>query len=137
MSNKPKIIKDYEKLDEKLVEMVKLVYPRGFRKHLIPFVNKNGESKMGLPFETDDYYYLIRMTPIKAKQIIKNDDDYLDGVLKKSILDEYTNKYDDEDFLGEYNSNDDNLFDEDEVDEETRLVDLSEADDVAIEEEED
>ena len=48
---KPRIIKDYDKLDQKTEEMVKLVYPPGFRKHLIPFVNKAGEKKMGLNIE--------------------------------------------------------------------------------------
>lgn len=109
---KPKIIKDYEKLDEKTIEMIKLVYPRGYTKHLIPFVNKAGEKKMGLPFETEEYYYLIRMSPQKAKQIIKNDDDYFNGVLRQDIAEEYAEKYYDEDFLEEYNSNDDNIFEE-------------------------
>jgi len=110
--NKPKIIKAYEKLDEQTIQMVKLVYPRGYNRHLIPFVNKDGERKMGLPFETEDYYYLIRMTSQKAKQIVRNDDDYLNGVLKKGVQDKYTEKYDDDDFLGDYNANDDNDFDD-------------------------
>lgn len=115
---KPRIIKDYEKLDEKTLEMIKLVYPRGFTKHLVSFVNRDGERKMGLPFETDDYYYLVRMTPQKAQNIIKSDDDYINGILKASVQEEYEDKYEDEDFLGTYNANDDNNLD-DIVDEST------------------
>lgn len=106
---KPRIIKDYEKLSEEIVEQIKLVYPRGFRKHLIEFVNRDGEKRKGLPFETEEFYYLIRMSEEKAMAIIEDDSDYnADGVLKKSVKEEYEDKYDDEDFLNELNSNDDN-----------------------------
>ncbi|WP_020536468.1 hypothetical protein [Lewinella cohaerens] len=107
--SKPKVIKDYEKLPEEVVEQIKLVYPRGFSQHLIAFVNRDGERKMGLPFETEDYYYLIRMTPVRASNIIEEDDDYDDdGVLKAKAKAKYTDKYDDLDFLDDLNANDDN-----------------------------
>jgi hypothetical protein len=107
--SKPKIIKDYEKLPEEVVEQIKLVYPLGFSQHLISFYNKDGEKKMGLPFETEDYYYLVRMTTAKARDIIENDDDYDDdGMLKKSVKRQYEDKYEDLDFLDDLNSNDDN-----------------------------
>lgn len=107
--SKPRVVKDYEKLDPQIIEQIKLVYPRGFRNHLIPFVNQAGEKKMGLPFETEDRYYLVRMTEEKARNIIRNDDDYNEaGILKQSIQDEYADKYDDYDFLDEYNANEDN-----------------------------
>ncbi|PHI20142.1 hypothetical protein CEQ90_09335 [Lewinellaceae bacterium SD302] len=106
--SKPRVIKDYDKLPEEVVEQVKLVYPRGFKKYLVPFVNKAGEKKMGLPFETNDYYYLIRMTEEKAVSIIRNDDDYEHGQLKSTVKADYEDKHDDIDFLDEFNANDDN-----------------------------
>lgn len=116
--SKPRVVKDYEKLSPEVVEQIKLVYPRGFRKHLVSFVNKDGVLKQGLPFETDEYYYLIRMTEEKARNIIRQDDDYNDaGILKASAKEEYEDKHDDLDFLDEYNANDDNdLGIEEEVD---------------------
>ena len=91
------------------------MYPRGFSRHLITFKNRDGELKKGLPFETEDYYYLIRMTTAKAENIIEEDDDYNeDGHLKASVKKDYEEKYDDEDFLGELNSNQDNDFEMDE-----------------------
>ncbi len=107
--SKPKVIKDYEKLPPEVIEQIKLVYPRGFSQHLISFVNRDGQRKMGLPFETEDYYYLIRMTPVRASNIIEEDDDYDDdGVLKAKAREKYADKYDDLDFLDDFNANDDN-----------------------------
>lgn len=106
---KPRVIKDYDKLSPEVVEQIKLVFPRGFRKHLITFTNKEGEKKQGLPFETEEFYYLVRMTEEKAAAIIRNDDDYdADGVLRDDVKEKFEDKYEDEDFLNELNSNDDN-----------------------------
>jgi len=111
--SKPRIIKDYDSLSDEVKEQVKLIYPRGFRRHLVSFVNKEGQRKMGLPFETEDYYYLIRMTEEGAVSIIREDDDYgEDGRLKEKARNEYEDKYDDVDYLS-INANDDNDFDAD------------------------
>lgn len=109
--SKPRVIKDYDKLDDAIRQQVKLVYPRGFAKHLVAFKNKDGERQLGLPFETEDYYYLIRMTENKARAIILNDDDYDDtGKLKKEAKLAYEDKFADLDYL-DNNANDDNDFD--------------------------
>ena len=110
---KPRIIKDYENLPDAIIEQVKLVYPRGFSEHLISFKNLAGETRKGLRFETDDKIYLIRMTLQLAEEIIDEDHDYNDdGVLRPRVRERYENKYDDADYLDEYNSNDDNDFGE-------------------------
>ena len=107
--SKPRIIKDYEKLSEKVIEQVKLVYPLGFTKHLVTYTNKNGEFKKGLPFETEDYYYLISMSLAEAEAIVEDDIDYnTDGNLKQSAKTKYEDKHENEDFLNELNSNSDN-----------------------------
>ena len=59
--NKPRVIKDFEKLDVALQEQIKLLYPKGFTDHLITFNNREGKLVSALPFETDDYYYLVKM----------------------------------------------------------------------------
>lgn len=113
--SKPKVIKDYEKLSEDVIEQIKLVYPMGYHRHLVDFTNRDGEKRKGLPFETEDYYYLIRMSVAEAKGIVADDDDYDDdGMLKASIKSEYEDKHEDEDFLNELNSNEDNDLGEDE-----------------------
>ncbi len=111
--SKPKVVKDYEKLPDEIKEQLKLVYPKGFTDHLVSFTNKDGERKLGLPFETDDYYYLIRMTINKATSIIEEDDDYDDdGILKDFVREEYQEKYSDVDYL-DSNGNEDNEYEDD------------------------
>jgi len=99
-TNKPKIIKDYDKLDPEIQEKIKLEYPSGYSENLIYFNNKEGKRVSALPYETDDKYYLVRMTVYEAERIIEDDDDYdSTGSLKDSAKEEYENKYGDEDIL--------------------------------------
>lgn len=74
--SKPRIIKDYEKLSEEVLTQIKLEYPYGFEKQLIRFKNKEGRLISALPFETEEIYYLVRMTLKEAQQIVEDDDDY-------------------------------------------------------------
>ena len=76
--NKPRFIKDYEKLSEEIITLIKLEYPYGFEKKLLTFKNKDGKFCSALPFETEEVYYLIRMTLPEAQQLIEDDDDYDD-----------------------------------------------------------
>jgi hypothetical protein len=74
--NKPRIIKDYDKLNEEVLAQIKLEYPLGFEKKLIRFKNRDGKFVSGLPFEANDVYYLVRMTIAEAQQIVEEDIDY-------------------------------------------------------------
>lgn len=88
--SKPKVVKDYEKIGEEVLKQIKLKYPYGFEKHLVTFKNAKGAFVSALPFETEDRYYLIRMTQAQARNIIEDDDDYNDdGHLKTDVKDEY------------------------------------------------
>ena len=99
-SNKPRIVKDYEKLDPQIQEQIKLVYPYGFSDNLVSYTDKEGMRRTALPFETDDKYYLIRMTASEAMQIIDEDDDFdSSGELKDNIKEVYEEKYADIDYL--------------------------------------
>lgn len=122
-SSKPRIIKDYEKLDESIKEQIKLVYPNGFSQHLISFTNKEGLLVSALPFETDDKYYLVRMTSQEAIDIISEDEDYDDeGILKDESREAYEDKYADLDYIPENieEEEDDSSYDDDEDDEEAK-----------------
>lgn len=100
--SKPRVIKDYDKLDASLQEQIKLVYPHGFTDNLITFTNKDGKIVSALPFETDEKYYMIRMTAEEAEIIIDGDDDYDDnGILKSEVKEEYEDKYSDLDYLAD------------------------------------
>jgi len=98
--SKPRVIKDYDKLDPEIQEKIKLEYPSGYSENLIYFTNKEGKRVSALPFETDDKYYLVRMTVYEAEKIIEEDDDYdSSGSLKDSAKEEYETKYGDDDIL--------------------------------------
>ena len=121
---KMRVIKDYDALDEVIQEQGKVAYPRGFSKHLIEFVNREGKRVKALRFETDDKIYLVRMTVAEAREIIEQDDDFDDdGLLKDDVRSEYEDKYLEDEDLGI--GVDDELADED-PDEDDETDDASE-----------
>jgi hypothetical protein len=94
MSAKPRVVKDYDKLDDNVKEMIKLHYPYGFEENLVSFVNAEKNKVSALPFETDDRYYLVRMTLDEAQDIIEEDDDFDDdGNLTDEAKEEYEEKH--------------------------------------------
>lgn len=118
-SPKPRVIKDFDKLDVEIQEQIKLEYPEGFEDNLIYFTNKEGKRVSALPFETEEKYYLVRMTVEEAQQIIEDDDDYdADGNLKDEIKEEYEERHaedvDDEDEGTDFDIADDEDEDDDE-----------------------
>jgi len=95
--SKPRVIKDFIKLDESLQEQVKLAYPFGFEDHLIRFANSKGEMVSALPFEGEDKFYLVRMSKEQAQMIIQSDDDYDEGgMLREDVREGYEEKYEEE-----------------------------------------
>ncbi len=107
-TNKPRVIKDFEKLDESIKEQIKLIYPEGFIEHLITYTNKDGQNVSALPLETDEYYYLVKMTVGQATKIIDEDDDFDDdGILKSDVKEDYENKYADLDYISDALESDD------------------------------
>lgn len=130
MVNKPRIVKDFEKLAPEIQEQIKLNYPYGFHRHLIQYKNAEGKFVSALPFETEDRYYLVRMTLVEAKQIIEDDDDYNDrGELKDSIKEGYEEKYGDLDNLSITDGVPDDIDDDDMDDSDSDSDSGSEEDD--------
>lgn len=83
--NKPKVIKDFSKLDESLQDEILEKYPKGYQDYLILFTDKEGKYAYALPYETEDKYFLLRMPPLKASKADNDDseddaddDDYND-----------------------------------------------------------
>ena len=96
--DKKRIVKDYDNLPEEIIERVKTEYPYGYEENLLTFVNREGKKVSALPFDTEDIYYLIRMTVLEARQIIEDDDDYDDdGTLRSDFTtdDDYSDEDDD------------------------------------------
>lgn len=122
MSNgKPRIAKDFDKLSEELVARIKLEYPFGFEEGLISYTDAKGNKVSALPFETEEVYYLVRMTKKEAQRIIEEDDDYdSDGNLRDDFnVDEIEGEddsADDDDEDDSYDQPDDQGGDDDDRD---------------------
>lgn len=89
--SKKRVVKDYEKLPIEILNQIKLTYPDGFVDNLLKYDSADGKRVSALPFETEDIYYLIRMTTDQAEQIIEDDDDYENGVLREDFEEEVVN----------------------------------------------
>jgi len=70
---KKRIIKKFEQLPAELLALVKKEYPDGFEDSLITFQTPGGELASGLPLETEDTYYLIRMPKVA---LTEEEDDF-------------------------------------------------------------
>jgi len=106
--SKPRVVKDYDKVPEDILAQIKLDYPYGFEKKLISFKNQEGKFVSALPYETEDRYYLIRMTKAEAQEIISDDDDYDDdGNLTDDAKDRLEEELDVEDLVDESTESDD------------------------------
>ena len=94
---KKRIVIDYEKLPAEIINSIKLEYPEGYEENLITFTNAEGRYISALPFETENIYYLIRMTEREARRIIKEDEDFGDdGKLRDDFSDEIETDDDDD-----------------------------------------
>ena len=112
-SSKPRVIKDFDKLDEITQEQIKLAFPYGFHEELIHFNDREGKRVSALPFETDEKYYLVRMTKAEARAIIEDDDDFDDeGMLKEEVKGDYEAKFADVNHMAEFIS-DESVEDDD------------------------
>ena len=81
MQSKPRVIKDFDKLDKDLQEKVLDAYPNGFIEYLISYTDpKTGMERFALPYETEDKYYMVRVDKLIESQIDNPDvDDDMKG----------------------------------------------------------
>lgn len=92
---KKRLVKNYDALTEEIIREVKLKYPSGYEQHLVKYTDKEGKIVSALPFETDEAYYLIRMTVQEAKRFDSADDDDDDTTIRAGLSDlEVENEFD-------------------------------------------
>jgi hypothetical protein len=110
---KKRLVKDYDALPEDIIRLVKMKYPTGYADHLVSYTDKEGKKVSALPFETDEAYYLIRMTILEAKRLVKEDEDFDDeGVLRGDfsdveVGDEFDGQGEDDDDISDGGSDED------------------------------
>jgi len=128
--NKPRVIKDYNKLDKELQQQIKLIYADGFADNLIHFFDKNGQKITVLPFETEDKYYMLRMTENEAVALVDEDEDYDDdGFLKDEVKQEYEDKYSELDHIAEQMNEEVEVDDDDDDDDDDDVGEEEDDDD--------
>jgi DNA-directed RNA polymerase subunit delta len=75
--SKLRVVKDFDKLPKEIQAAIKTDYPNGFSHKLIAYTTPKGEKVMALPYETDDINYLVRVTVLDTRTIMREDDDDL------------------------------------------------------------
>ena len=105
-TNKPRVIKDYDKLDKEVKDLIKETYPQGFAEKLIQYPNKDGLLISALPFETEDKMYLVRINTDEIKIVFDDGDDDDVEDIKESEMEEMNDideaASDDDDFDEKY-----------------------------------
>jgi hypothetical protein len=76
--SKPKVVKDFDKLPKELQAQIKTDYPNGFSHKLISYTTPKGEKVMALPYDTEELSYLVRVTVLDSRNIVREDDDIED-----------------------------------------------------------
>lgn len=88
-------------------------YPTGYADNLVSYTDKEGKKVSALPFETDEIYYLIRMTVQEARRLVKEDEDFdEEGVLREDFADievgdEFDGEGEDDDEMADGTSDED------------------------------
>ena len=120
---KKRIVKDYDQIPDEVKMLLKHKYPEGYSENLIKFTNASGKNVSALPFETDEIYYLIRMTVEEAIQIVEEGEEFDDfsidlkiPVESKEIASEIESEIEEEEYDEEYDAYDDKAEFDDEDD---------------------
>lgn len=104
---KKRVVKDYQALPEETIRQIREKYPTGYADHLVTYSDKEGKKVSALPFETEDSYYLIRMSIQEAKRLVKEEEEFDDELpIKEDIAevevdDEFDGAGEDDDELAD------------------------------------
>lgn len=78
--SKPRVIKEFDALDDAVKQAIFEKYPYGFERHLITFKNHKKHLVSALPFETEDKYYMVKMTRSEANDITSNKEEIMSDI---------------------------------------------------------
>lgn len=73
--SKPRVIKYFDKLDDRTKAELLALYPYGFDRNLITFRNHKGELITALPYENEEFIYMIKMSKAEAQEIYSDLED--------------------------------------------------------------
>ncbi len=95
--NKKRVIVDYKSLPENMLERLAVQYPEGFDDYIIKYTNSRGDRVSAVPVETEDTYYLVKVSVQLRKMV---DDVDIEEVDPEDLGDEFSmdNEDDDSDY---------------------------------------
>ena len=95
--NKKRFIVDYKSLPENMLERLAVQYPEGFDGYIIKYTNSRGDRVSAVPVETEDTYYLVKVSVQLRKMV---DDVDIEEVDPEDLGDEFSmdNEDDDSDY---------------------------------------
>ncbi|UZR95368.1 hypothetical protein [Chondrinema litorale] len=111
--DKKRLVVDYKTLPDHILKALADKYPDGYDEDIIKFKNAKGELVKAVPIETDEAYYLVKVSVQLAEMVQdfddEDDDDDFDDEISKS-----SNGYNGEDSDDEFDDDDDDSDDDDE-----------------------
>lgn len=92
--NKKRIIVDYKSLPDNMLERLAIQYPDGFNDFIIKYTNSNGDRVSAVPVETEDTYYLVKMS-VALRQMV--DDVDIEEIDPEDLGEEFSMDNEDDD----------------------------------------
>ncbi len=91
--DKKKVVIDYSKLSEELLNLYDETYPTGIAGRTIRFPNSKGEIVTAVRLETDEFIYLVKVSA-KPKEVLT--EEQMDELVKTNDKDDDEPETDDE-----------------------------------------
>lgn len=91
---KKRVIVDYRSLPDNMLERLAVQYPEGFDEFIIKYTNSRGDRVSAIPVETEDTYYLVKMS-VQLRRMV--DDVDIEEVDPEDLGDEFSMEADDDD----------------------------------------
>ena len=67
--SKKRIIVDYKTLPNHILEKIAQDYPDGLNQHTIKYTNSRGDKVSAIPVETEEAYYLVKVS-VQLRQMV-------------------------------------------------------------------
>lgn len=91
---KRRVIVDYKSLPDNMLERLAVQYPEGFDEFIIKYTNSRGDRVSAIPVETEDTYYLVKMS-VQLRRMV--DDVDIEEVDPEDLGEEFSMEADDDD----------------------------------------
>lgn len=91
---KKRVIVDYKTLPENMLERIAVQYPDGFDKDIIRYTNAKGDRVSAVPVETEDTYYLVKVS-VRLREMVEDLD--IEEIDPEDLGEEFSMDPDDDD----------------------------------------